>query len=176
MSRPPLAQDPIAEARRQWVEHGWPQAAPGMAALTSVVRAHQILMTRVEETLRPLQLTFARYELLTLLSFTRSGSMTLSRLGSLLQVHPASVTNAVDRCQDQGLLERRPHPGDRRATLAVLTEVGRARADQATRQLNDQVFTDLGLDGPDTERLFAVLARLRAANGDFRPDAATGSG
>ncbi len=82
--------DPIAEARRNWEEHGWHQAAPGMAAVTSVVRAQQIMMARVEETLRPHDLTFARYELLQLLAFTRTGALPLSRIGDRLQVHPAS--------------------------------------------------------------------------------------
>ncbi len=65
--------DPIAEATRQWRGHGWDDAATGMAAVTSVVRVQQILMARVEEVLRPHGLTFARYELLMLLYFSRAG-------------------------------------------------------------------------------------------------------
>jgi len=45
--RPSLATDPIAEAARQWVAHGWDQAAGGMAAITSLMRAHQIALGRV---------------------------------------------------------------------------------------------------------------------------------
>src|SRR5215468_8875082 len=54
--------DPIAEAHRQWVRHGWPAAADGMAMVTSVVRVHQLLMERIDAVLRPLDLTFDRYE------------------------------------------------------------------------------------------------------------------
>ena len=35
--------DPVAEAQRQWSAHGWEHAAPGMAAVTSLMRAQQIV-------------------------------------------------------------------------------------------------------------------------------------
>jgi DNA-binding MarR family transcriptional regulator len=163
----PLPFDPIAEATRQWTAHGWSDAAPGMAAVTSVMRVHQILLGRVEEVLRPHDLTFARYELLMLLSFTREGSMPLSRIGARLQVHPTSITNAVDRCEAQGLVRRVPHPRDRRATLAEITPAGRELAAKATESLNREVFTDLGMSRRDVDAVVAVLARFRSRHGDF---------
>jgi DNA-binding MarR family transcriptional regulator len=163
----PLPFDPIAEARRQWHAHGWDDAAAGMAAVTSVVRVQQIMMARVEEALRPHDLTFARYELLTLLFFSRTGALPLSRIGSRLQVHPASITNAVDRCEAQGLVRRLPHPADRRATLAELTSAGRELVVKASESINREVFADLGLAAPDVDTLIAVLERFRAGHGDF---------
>jgi len=159
--------DPIAEATRQWRAHGWEDAAAGMAAVTSVVRVQQILMSRVEEVLRPHGLTFARYELLTLLFFSRTGALPLSRIGSRLQVHPASVTNAVDRCEAQGLVRRRPHPSDRRATLAELTPAGRDLVAKATESMNREIFAALGLSPADVDSLVSVLARFRSGHGDF---------
>jgi DNA-binding MarR family transcriptional regulator len=159
--------DPIAEATRQWRAHGWDDAAAGMAAVTSVVRVQQIMMARVEEVLRPHELTFARYELLTLLFFSRTGALPLSRIGSRLQVHPASVTNAVDRCEAKGLVRRRPHPSDRRATLAELTPAGRDLVVKATESMNREIFADLGLTPADVDSLVTVLARFRAGHGDF---------
>ena len=44
--------DPIAEARRQWAAHGWAEVADGMAALTSVMRAQQLLLARCDAVLR----------------------------------------------------------------------------------------------------------------------------
>jgi DNA-binding MarR family transcriptional regulator len=167
MNRRPLPFDPIAEARRRWVAQGWAAAAPGMAAVTSVMRAQQIMLARVEEVLRPFDLTFARYEVLMLLRFSRAGSLPLSRLGDRLQVHPTSVTNAVDRLEAQGLVRRCPHPSDRRATLAELTDAGRALAESATEELNARVFTVPGLGPDDVARLVDVLTDLRRAAGDF---------
>ncbi len=107
-----------------------------MAAVTSLMRAQQIVLARVQDVLRPHRLTFARYEVLMLLSFSRTGALPLSRLGERLQVHPASVTNVVDRLVAQGLIVRVPHPSDRRATLAEITAAGRALALAATADLN----------------------------------------
>src|SRR3954469_25930453 len=105
--------DPVAEARRQWVDHGWAEAADGMAAVTSLMRAQQIVLTRVEEALRPYNLPFARYEVLMLLLFSRRGSLPMARIGERLQVHPASVTNAVDRLEAAGLGRPSPPPAGR---------------------------------------------------------------
>jgi DNA-binding MarR family transcriptional regulator len=163
----PLPFDPISEATRQWRAHGWDDAAAGMAAVTSVVRVQQIMMARVEEVLRPYELTFARYELLTLLFFSRTGALPLSRIGSRLQVHPASVTNAVDRCEAKGLVRRLPHPSDRRTTLAELTLAGRELVVKATESMNREVFADLGLSRSDVDALVTVLGRFRAGHGDF---------
>jgi DNA-binding MarR family transcriptional regulator len=162
-----LDSDPIEEARRQWVSHGWAEAADGMAAVTSIVRAQQIVLQRIDTVLRPLDLTFARYEILTLLSFTRHGSLPMTRMGALLQVHPTSVTSAVDRLEGQGFVERLPHPTDRRAVLASITEAGRARALAATAALNGQVFEQLGITEHQINQLRTVLRALRANAGDF---------
>lgn len=158
--------DPIQEARRQWVAHGWADAADGMALLTSIIRVEQLLMARVDAVLRPLGLTFARYELLVLLSFSRRGALPLGRIGARLQVHPASVTNAVDRLEADGLVERRPHPEDGRTTLATITDTGRRTALVATEALNEQVFGDLGWDRDELASMFESLRRFRAAAGD----------
>lgn len=162
-----LESDPIEEARRQWVEHGWEAAADGMAAVTSIVRAQQIVLQRIDTVLRPLDLTFARYEILTLLSFTKRGSLPMTRMGALLQVHPTSVTSAVDRLESQGFVERLPHPTDRRAVLASITEAGRARVLAATAALNGQVFEQLGITEHQINQLRTVLRALRANAGDF---------
>lgn len=163
-----LPLDPIAEARRQWEVHGWAHAAPGMAAVTSIMRAQQIVQARVDELLKPLELTFARYELLMLLHFSRAGALPVSKASARLQVHPTSVTHAVDRLEAAGLVRREPHPTDGRATLVALTDDGRALALEATRRLNDDVFGDPGLPARKVDSLVSVLTALRKGAGDFR--------
>jgi DNA-binding MarR family transcriptional regulator len=163
----PLPFDPIAEARRKWTEHGWGSAAEGMSVVTSVVRAQQILMARVDEQLRDLDLTLARYEVLMLLVFSRRGALPLGVIGSRLQIHPTSVSSAVERLVVQGFVRRVRHPTDGRTKLAEITASGRDRAREATSRLNDTVFAEPGLDADDVGVLIAVLTRLRANAGDF---------
>jgi DNA-binding MarR family transcriptional regulator len=138
-----------------------------MAAVTSIVRAQQILLGRIDEQLRDLELTFARYELLVLLHFSREGRLPLGVIGSRLQVHPTSVTSAVDRLVRQGFVRRTPHPTDGRTRLAELTDVGRDRMLEATERLNTTVFADPGLPPDEVGELVTVLRGLRHAAGDF---------
>jgi len=173
--RDPLPFDPIAEARRQWASHGWDAAAPAMAVVTSIMRAQQLLLSRADATLRPFDLTFARYEVLMLLSFSARGELPLGKIGERLQVNPASVTNAVDRLEQQGLVERVPNPTDGRGTLARITPVGRDRAAAATGALNADVFGDIGVEKDALEHLFELLADLRRAAGDFAPPVRIGA-
>ncbi len=166
-SRRPLSFDPIAEAVENWRNAGWDAAAPGMALVTSVMRTHQILLAGVDATLAPLGLTFARFEVLMLLDFSRSGRLPMGKIGQRLQVHPASVTNAIDRLERDGLVARRPHPTDGRTTLAAITKDGRRLARRAARALNSGVFDDVGIDGAQVDQVVAALAQLRHNAGDF---------
>lgn len=161
-----MTRDPIEEAHRQWVSRGWGDAADGMAMVTSVVRAQQLLMERIDAVLRPLGLTFARYEVLQLLSFVREGAMPMTRLGSLLQVHPTSVTSAVARLEKQGYVERTRGQDDRRVVLATITKAGRRAADTATAALNARVFEEPGLAEQAVRDLTEGLSGLRAGLGD----------
>jgi DNA-binding MarR family transcriptional regulator len=166
-SSPSSRTDPIAEATRLWAEHGWADAADGMAAITSLMRAQQIALARVEAVLRPLGVTFARYEVLMLLHLSRRGSLPMRTIGSRLQVHQTSVTNAVDRLEAAGLVRRVPHPTDRRTTLVELADDGRRLAEKATDALNAGVFADPGLSPGSVATLVDVLAELRRGAGDF---------
>lgn len=162
--------DPISEARRQWEAHGWTDAAAGMAAVTSIMRAQQIVLGRVEQVLRPLGLTFARYELLMLLAFSRRGALPVSRASARLQVHPTSVSSAVDRLEAAGLAVRRPNPSDGRGVLVSITEAGRSLALQATALLNSAVFGNLGLADESTAALVSAISELRRGAGDVTQD------
>lgn len=159
--------DPIAEARRQWEAHGWGEAADGMAVVTSIIRVEQVILSRIDAQLKPMGLTFARYELLVLLHFSRAGALPMGKLGERLQVHPASVTNVVNRLETDGLVERVAHPDDGRTTLATLTPAGRRLAKRATKVLNETIFTELGWTSTDLAALFRLLRKFRLAAGDF---------
>jgi len=169
MARRPLPFDPIDEARVQWSERWDPDVSDAMAAATSIMRAQQIVLAAVDGALRPFGLTFARYEGLVLLLFSRRGALPLGIMGQRLMIHPASITNIVDRLEDQGLVQRRPHPTDGRTTLAEITEAGRLLAREATAAVNDIAFGLGHLSTPDLRDLCRIVGMLRQGNGDFVP-------
>lgn len=154
--------DPISEAGRQWREHWGPDAVPAMAAVASIMRAEQILIARLNRLLRPLQLTFPRYEGLMLLYYSRHGALPLGKMGVRLQVHPTSVTNIVDGLERLGFVERTRHEKDRRTTLAAITAKGRTTAKRASEALNAANFATAPLDGKALDQIAEVLGVLRA--------------
>ncbi len=156
--------DPIERAGESWEERFGPAAT--MRAATSVFRVQQILLARFDEALRPHGLTFARYEGLVLLTFSRTGRLPLKVIGSRLMVHPTSVTNAIDRLVAAGYVDRRPNPADGRGVLAGITERGREVVESATAALTALDFGLGDVPADELETLFAVLKRVRLGAGD----------
>src|SRR5512146_2370950 len=154
--RKKLAFDPIDEAARQWGLR-W-DAVDQMHAVTSLMRVQQLVLAQLDEILRPHGLTFARYEALVLLTFSRAGSLPLGKMGERLQVHPTSVTSIVDRLEAAGLVVRRRHPDDGRAVLAEITPAGRAAVEAATADL---VGAEFGLGGLSIEELHQLSRLLK---------------
>jgi DNA-binding MarR family transcriptional regulator len=157
--------DPIDRAARIWEHRFGPSSA--MAAVTSIMRAQQILLGELDAILRPYGLTFARYEALVLLSFSRAGALPLRVMGERLMVHPTSVTNTIDRLEAQGMVVRRPNPEDGRGRLAEITERGRDAVRVATRDLMAAEFGMREYSEHDRDELFALLRGLRLTAGDF---------
>jgi DNA-binding MarR family transcriptional regulator len=131
------------------------------------MRVHQLVLTELDDLLRPLDLTFARFEVLVLLSFSRRGSLPLGKIGERLQVHATSVTPLVKRLEVSGYLVRNRHPEDGRAVLAEITSAGRAVTERASGMITDAKFALGSLDDGQCRQLTAILAAPRAAAGDF---------
>jgi DNA-binding MarR family transcriptional regulator len=165
MTRRRLPFDPIDEAARQWALR-W-GAVPQMHAVTSLMRVHQLLLGRLDELLRPHGLTFARYEALVLLTFSRNGSLPLGKMGERLQVHPTSVTSIVQRLESAGLVVRRPHPTDGRAVLAEISDAGRSVVEAATADLVAAEFGLASLSEDRLRELSDLLRPVRQEAGDF---------
>ena len=166
--RHPVPTDPldeIAEARRQWMAHDLAEPL-AMAAATSVMRAQQIVATAVDRALRPHGLTFARYEVLMLLSFSRGGALPITKVGDRLMVHPTGITKLVDKLEQEGLVVREAHPTDRRGTLAKITDKGRKLAVRATEAVTAIRF-GADLADEDLEAMVSLVRRLRIGAGDI---------
>ncbi len=157
--------DPIDEAARQWALR-WDRV-PAMHAVTSLMRVQQLVLSNLDAILKPHGLTFARYEALVLLVFSARGSLPMGKMGERLQVHPTSISSIINRLEAAELVVRRPHPEDRRAVLAEVTDSGRRLVEAATADL---VAADFGL-GVLTEgqlrSMSSLLRPVRKAAGDF---------
>ena len=137
-----------------------------MHAVTSLMRVQQLVLGRLDALLKPLGLTFARYEALVLLTFSSRGSLPLGKMGERLQVHP-----------DVGHLDRRPARVGRarRTSSASGGRPRRARRDHrdgpgpGRRATAELVGADFGLGALDDDGLRELSALLRPVRrrGDF---------
>ena len=168
----PLPFDPIARAGDLWEKHIGD--ASSMRVATSIMRVQQLLLAEFDRVLKPFGITFARYEVLRLLSFSRVGRLPLSIIGERLMVHPSSVTNAIDRLVAGGLVERTPDDEDRRRVYASLTPEGKRILKRATKALMDIDFGLASLNAREREGLFDALRLVRAP--DFGPGVTPSSG
>lgn len=160
--------DPIARAEALWrARWGEDSHSVAMASATSIMRVQQLLLARFDAIAGRHGLTFARYEALVLLAFSREGRLSMSRIGERLMVHPTSATNIVQRLAAQGLVERVPNPRDRRGAFAVITDAGRGAMEAVTADLEAEEFGLAMLDEEQHATLFHLLREIRVGAGDF---------
>jgi DNA-binding MarR family transcriptional regulator len=112
------------------------------------------------ETLEPWQVTPGQSRAIDVL--TRHGVMRLSELADHLRIVPRSTTEVVDSLEERGLVERRPDPNDRRATLVALTRGGTkvGAAIRSARDAETERFFG-GLSKSDRDHLARILGKLR---------------
>lgn len=87
--------------------------------------------------------------------------MSMRELASLLGVDPPNLTPVVDDLEQAGLVERTPHPTDRRVKLVVATRSGAAVAAQAEEILARPPAGLRELPAEDLKDLVRILAAVR---------------
>jgi DNA-binding MarR family transcriptional regulator len=170
----PAPFDVVEASRRLWQQEWSPGAASGMAVYSSILRSFELLNDQVNSVVRRHNLTWARYEVLTWLATDPESSLTLSWISKTLRIPPATVTNLIDRLEQDKLIRRVPHPTDARTTLAVITPRGRKLAREATSDLNSSVYEQIGLSDDQRDHLIGMLAELRARGNEFDVDRSQG--
>ena len=123
-------------------------------AFRSVARR---LRATSQETLTPWDITPSQLRALRVLR--RHGKMRLSELSEHLHIAPRSTTEVVDALETRGLIQRRPDPGDRRATLVELTEHGAGVLEAIRGTEAGQVFGRLSQ--ADRAHLVRILRMLQ---------------
>jgi DNA-binding MarR family transcriptional regulator len=118
-----------------------------------------------------MNLTFARFEILALLSRTATGGLPIREIGHYLQVHETSVTGTVNHLEKDRYVKRLRHTDDGRVVIATITDLGRAVIAEATPVLNDAAISVVDLPRGEQEELFRILQELRRMAGDFESPA-----
>lgn len=163
----PAPFDVVEASRRVWLQDWDAEAASGMAVFTAILRSYQLLAAEVDRVMQRHELTFGRYEVLTWLATDPESSLALSWISKTLRIPPATVTNLIDRLEQDKLVRRVPHPSDARTTLALITPRGRKAAKEATADLNTSVYEQVGLSEEQRHQLTDLLAELRASGNEF---------
>ena len=105
--------------------------------------------------------TLPRFDLMAQLDRAHKG-MTLGELSQRMMVTNGNVTGLVERLVEQGLVNRRPSPEDRRAQIVSLTAEGR-RLFRAMARANEEWIGDMfaDLSNSDIEALLRLLAKAK---------------
>ncbi|WP_426270580.1 MarR family winged helix-turn-helix transcriptional regulator [Dyella kyungheensis] len=87
--------------------------------------------------------------------------LTLKQLADMTDSDAPATTVAVNALEDRGLVERHPHPDNRRAKLVSITPAGRKLVDLAHRSVRDEAPTAVReLSKTDLAHLRRIIERI----------------
>ncbi|MBP2300735.1 MarR family winged helix-turn-helix transcriptional regulator [Azospirillum picis] len=122
--------------------------------------AARLLRKRFEQQARHLGLTRSQWQVLAYLSSNEG--IHQGGLAELLDIEPITLVRLLDKLEAIGLIERRPHPTDRRVRLLHLTDKARPLLGSA-RKLGDATRAEAlqGVSAADRETLVRVLGLIK---------------
>ena len=119
-------------------------------------------MLRTYADQRARQFGISRAQWVVLIRLDRSEGLKQSELAEILDLQPISLTRLLDRLAENGLIERRADPNDRRANRLYLMPAARPLIEQLSKLGNDMMDIVLdGLDGKANERLLRDLTQMK---------------
>ena len=139
----------------------------------TIMDVARLLKTYADQRAR--QFGISRAQWAVLIRIERNEGLKQSELAELLDLQPISLTRLLDRLADNGLIERRPDPNDRRANRLHLTPAAKPLLERLTDLGADMMETVLdGLDEKSIERMLKQLVAVkdnlrRAINASTQP-------
>jgi MarR family transcriptional regulator for hemolysin len=124
----------------------------------------RLLRTYADQKARQLGMTRAQWAVL--LKLERHEGVKQSDLADFLEIQPITLTRLVDRLCNNGLIERRPDPNDRRAKLLYLTPAARPLLERISEQV--EFVAEQVLEGMDSSASGAVFTQLGLARENLR--------
>ena len=142
----------------------------------TIMDVARLLKTYADQRAR--QFGISRAQWAVLVRIERTEGLKQSELAELLDLQPISLTRLLDRLADNGLIERRADPNDRRANRLYLTPAAKPLLGRLSELGADMMETVLdGLDDRSIERMLKQLVALkdnlrRAINANTQPQEA----
>jgi MarR family transcriptional regulator for hemolysin len=120
----------------------------------------RLLRTCADQRAGSIGMTRAQWAVLVRLE--RAEGLKQTELADMLDLQPISLTRLVDRLCDNGLIERRLDPRDRRAKRLFLTPAARPLIERL-HVIGEDLMADVldGIDGPTVEDLIGHLGRIK---------------
>ena len=121
----------------------------------------RLLKKRFEQNSRGSSLTRSQWQVLTYLA--QNEGINQARLAELIEIEPITLGRIVDKLEAMGLIERHPHPTDRRTWLLHLMPTARPKLEQV-RELGEIIRGEAlaGVSEDDRQRLLKTLQALKA--------------
>jgi DNA-binding MarR family transcriptional regulator len=155
--------DSIEWSRRRWLESDGP-GPDHFAAMAGLMRLEQMVGSAVDRILREHDLSRTAYLVMVTLRLDRQRTLSMGQLSKRLILHPTTVSLMTEKLQNRGLVERRPHPTDRRTVLAALTDEGTEVLASTSRSLADAQY---GLGGVSDRMATALTEMIRHVRNDM---------
>jgi MarR family transcriptional regulator, transcriptional regulator for hemolysin len=134
---------------------------PNIGALLHDVA--RLIRRRFERRARHTGLAITRQQARALLSIARTEGLSQAAIATLLDIEPIALVRLLDRLHEEGLVERRLHPTDRRVRTLWLTPLGWTMVDRILA-INAQVRDEAcaGLSPAARDALLRALDHMKA--------------
>jgi MarR family transcriptional regulator, transcriptional regulator for hemolysin len=141
-----------------------PYRSQNREILFTISDVGRLLRTYADQKARRFGQTRAQWAVL--LRLERREGLKQSDLAEDLDIQPITLTRLVDRLCDNGLIERRPDPNDRRAKRLYLTPAARPLLDRIEGQVEE--LAEKVLAGVDPAAVGVMLTQLGLARENLR--------
>lgn len=122
----------------------------------------RLIRRRFERSARHTGLALTRHQARTLLYIARNEGLSQAAIATMLEIEPIALVRLLDRLHEEGLVDRRPHPTDRRVRTLWLTPLG-WRAVERVLAINAQIREEAcaGLSQEVRDTLIAALHHMK---------------
>lgn len=127
-------------------------------AVTELMRSTGLLLRRLRAESNPSELTWS--ESMILARLDEAGTMTTADLARAEAVKPQSIGAALAVLEQEGLVQRRPHPTDGRQVLFALTEQGAATRQRKTILKRQWILAAMAKLSPEEQQTLIAAAAL----------------